>query len=146
MGSSATSDITKGSRALPCMFAAFLVTCETLQFPWSAVMALWFVWRRENSLRILTALALQHVLDLLTWASYPGQIFPVWTQVNIYNDNLMICNTWTADPGNICEHGLVHHIYLWSKQSCQCCLVYLGWCEKPSNLERELSLSEFLNK
>ena len=22
-------------------------------------------------------LALQHVLDLLTWASYPGQIFPV---------------------------------------------------------------------
>ena len=51
-------------------------------------------------------LALQHVLDLLTWASYPGQIFPVWTQVNISNDNLMMCNTWTTDPGTICEHGL----------------------------------------
>ena len=51
-------------------------------------------------------LALQHVLDLLTWASYPGQIFPVWTQVNISNDNLMMCNTWTTDPGTICEHDL----------------------------------------
>ena len=51
-------------------------------------------------------LALQHVLDLLTWASYPGQIFPVWTQVNISDDNLMMCNTWTTDPGIICEHGL----------------------------------------
>ena len=46
-------------------------------------------------------LALQHVLDLLTWATYPGQIFPVWTQVNISNDNLMMCNTWTTDPGTI---------------------------------------------
>ena len=51
-------------------------------------------------------LALQLVLDLLTWASYPGQIFPVWTQVNISNDNLMMCNTWTTDPGTICEHDL----------------------------------------
>ena len=52
-------------------------------------------------------LALQHVLDLLTWASYPGQIFPVWTQVNISDDNLMMWNTWTTDPGAICEHGLI---------------------------------------
>ena len=51
-------------------------------------------------------LALQHVLDLVTWASYPGQIFPVWTQVNISDDNLMMWNTWTTDPGTICEHGL----------------------------------------
>ena len=51
-------------------------------------------------------LALQHVLDLLTWASYPGQIFPVWTQVNISDDNLMMWKTWTTDPGTICEHGL----------------------------------------
>ena len=51
-------------------------------------------------------LALQHVLDLLTWASYPGQIFPVWTQVNIADDNLMMWNIWTTDPGTICEHGL----------------------------------------
>ena len=48
-------------------------------------------------------LALQHVLDLLTWASYPGQIFPVWTQVNIADDNLMMWNIWT-----ICEHGLIY--------------------------------------
>ena len=27
MGSSETSDVTKGSRALSCMFTAFLVTC-----------------------------------------------------------------------------------------------------------------------
>ena len=52
-------------------------------------------------------LALQHVLDLLTWASYPGQIFPVWTQVNISDDNLMMWNTWTTDPGTICEHDLI---------------------------------------
>ena len=51
-------------------------------------------------------IALQHVLDLLTWASYSGQIFPVWTQVNISNDNLMMWKTWTTDPGTICEHGL----------------------------------------
>ena len=51
-------------------------------------------------------LALLHVLDLLTWASYPGQIFPVWTQVNISDDNLMMWKTWTTDPGTICEHGL----------------------------------------
>ena len=51
-------------------------------------------------------LALQHVLDLLTWASYPGQIFPVWTQVNISDDNLMMWKTWTTDPGTICEHSL----------------------------------------
>ena len=53
-------------------------------------------------------LALQHVLDLLKWASYPGQIFPVWTQVNISNDNLMMWNTWTTDPGTICEHDLIY--------------------------------------
>ena len=58
-------------------------------------------------------LALQHVLDLLTWASYPGQIFPVWTQVNISNDNLMMCNTWTTDPGTICEHGLRSGRHQW---------------------------------
>ena len=51
-------------------------------------------------------LALQHVLDLLKWASYPGQIFPVWTQVNISDDNLMMWNTWTTDPGTICEHDI----------------------------------------
>ena len=54
-------------------------------------------------------LALQHVLDLLAWASYPGQIFPVWTQVNIADDNLMMWNIWTTDPGTICEHGLSYH-------------------------------------
>ena len=59
-------------------------------------------------------LALQHVLDLLTWASYPGQIFPVWTQVNISDDNLMMWNTWTTDPGTICEHGLRLSILYWN--------------------------------
>ena len=55
-------------------------------------------------------LALQHVLDLLKWASYPGQIFPVWTQVNISDDNLMMWNIWTTDPGTICEHDLIRVI------------------------------------
>ena len=59
-------------------------------------------------------LALQHVLDLLTWASYPGQIFPVWTQVNISDDNLMMWNTWTTDPSTICEHDLT---YIWYTKS-----------------------------
>ena len=69
------------------------------------VMALWFVWRRDNSLRIPTA-ALQHVPDLLMWAILPGPNIPVWMQVNMYDDNLMIWNTRTTDPGTTCEHNL----------------------------------------
>ena len=83
-------------------------------------------------------LALQHVLDLLTWASYPGQIFPVWTQVNISDDNLMMWNTWTTDPGTICEHGLRYQTRSTFKKSCNC-ILYIEYCTYYySMLEKEI--------
>ena len=34
-------------------------------------------------------------------------------QVNIYDDNLMIWNTRTTDPGTTCEHYLKEPGYVW---------------------------------
>ena len=86
-------------------------------------------------------LALQHVLDLLTWASYPGQIFPVWTQVNISDDHLMMWNTWTTDPGTICEHGLrvIHPWTLKTEYIAMLLMTNLWHCGHASCAEADIS-------